>query len=340
MVPCACRLCFVVLSACLTTSSLAVNLRVGVPDGVVSSGRGGISDVGVAQLRIGAGNGTMLFKMRLPVPKKKVMVASFSRSGSTTMLDLIRASTPVLKSFALFEPCHAQDVYNHHVITGPQASGGCPNLFRDITRCDFRRVQKLWGWGNAHSKHRRKFYKPVTAAADCRHAQLQITKTIYMNDLQGHIVPLLNAVPKLQVVHIIRDPRAIYASRLQQTQQGARFRMSDAITQTMCQLLARNWHVSHPRLMKVRFEQWVGQPDPIARQIYHFLGLQFGGEQNAWVQQHFNAPSCGSGGGSFGTCRENSAHVAQKWRTQLGPQDLAMFSTPICQQALSLYGYL
>lgn len=271
--------------------------------------------------------------------RKTVWIASFSRSGSTTMMDMVQASLPTWKQFGIFEPCHAHDTYHNTVFTAPSAVNGCPNLVRDIARCDFSHIQKLWGWGNPHSKHRHPGYAPHLASSDCKAAQLRVYKTIYINDITRHVVPLLKASPGMKVVYIVRDPRAIHASRLRMISQGTNFRVSHDITQEMCHIMVRNSHVKNPRILRVRFEDWVAQPVMVAKRVYGHAGLKFGPKQHQWVASHFNAAECGGANHSFGTCREDSRAVATKWRTQLPPAELAHFATPICQRALKLFRY-
>jgi len=74
---------------------------------------------------------------------KKVAVISFSRSGSTTMMDLVKVSTPSDGLFALFEPCHNGDVYEHRVVGKISAVHGCPKMITDVVHCKFANIQKL-----------------------------------------------------------------------------------------------------------------------------------------------------------------------------------------------------
>lgn len=289
-----------------------------------------------------------LRRIRKPKTVTKVWISSFSRSGSSTMEQLIDLALPASGQnvlslrrslFALFEPCHEGDVYRGKKITKNDLSM-CPSFLHDVKECNFGAVQKLFYWEHPRARHTNVPYSGLQAEIDCKRAAVRVFKTITMNNMARQILPVLKADPTLHVVHLIRDPRAILASRLH-TPTFKHVNDSDIIG--MCSQMRKNARVTHPRLLTVKFEEWVTNPRKLSKEIYQFLGLNFGERQEMWIKGNFNPPPDvfrhSLEAGPFGSCRLNSSGVAFKWKQELNGSQLDLFKADACQDALKLYGY-
>lgn len=287
---------------------------------------------------------------RIIVPKKvtKVWITSFSRSGSSTMEQLVDLALPAsgqnvlsLKRslFALFEPCHEGDVYRGKKVTKDDLSM-CPSFLHDVKECNFGAIQKLFYWDHPRARHTNVQYSGLQAEIDCKRAAVRVFKTITMNNMVKQILPVLKADPSLHIVHLIRDPRAILASRLH-TPTFKHVNNTDILA--MCKQMRKNARIIHPRLFTVKFEDWVTNPFKWSKEVYRFLGLNFGERQEMWIRGNFNPPPDvfrhSLEAGPFGSCRLNSSAVAFKWRQQLNQTQLNLFKVDVCQEALRLYGY-
>lgn len=306
--------------------------------------RGGVAE-NVALSYIAA---DQLRRVRVPKKVKKVWITSFSRSGSSTMEQLVDLALPAsgqnilsLKRsvFALFEPCHEGDIYRGKKITKNDLSM-CPNFLHDVKECNFGAIQKLFYWDHPRARHTNVEYSGLQAEIDCKRAAVRVFKTITMNDMAHQILPVLKADPSLHIVHLIRDPRAIFASRLHTPTYK---HVNDTDIVEVCKQMQSNAPIKHPRLLTVKFEDWVQNPVKWSKEVYRFLGLRFGERQEMWIRGNFNPPPDvfrhSLEAGPFGSCRLNSTAVAFKWKEQLNQTQLDLFKADACQEALKLYGY-
>jgi len=289
-------------------------------------------------------------------PDLVVWVHGFGRSGSSTILSMVRAydeSAPMMAEllqshekvnldismedmrhqhhvFTMFEPCHTGD--------HPQVkdSDECTERLLQLARCDFSSVSVFGGWDNAHTSSHELHYSPETASVLCSSADVVAFKTINtwfagLPKLEEHI-PLLESEPRLRILHVIRDPRGIYGSY--KTQEWGELSL-----EAICDCMGHNLEIVHDRVHKIVFEQLVSDPHKVMKKAYAFLGLPFGEAQKAWIKQNFDASDCGDVT-RYDDCHEDSKAVSEKWRDILSDDEKAFFAKhKSCQTVRKAYEY-
>merc|ERR1712224_444452 len=129
-------------------------------------------------------------------------------------------------------------------------------------------------------------------------------------------VSLLDANDKLQLVHIERDPRSIYAS-----QQAAFYKGKHSTSRLLkiCTMAAENMKISHSRLHKVRFHELVSDPFNAFESLMHKLSLPMTQQQKDFIGQNFDNQNCHET--TYGTCRKTSQQSIRKWEKFLNSDE-------------------
>lgn len=257
-----------------------------------------------------------------------IWVTGFPRSGSSTLLSMVsvmRGSNSGNEAFALFEPCHEGDKVDPDL-----QRQGCKGLLRELSQCHFDRVQDLWGWKDPHSSGKHTPFEPSLASSMCMRSERFTFKTVdYGHDL-NETLDLLESQPDLHIVAAVRDPRGIWASWKTLEPFATLVREGNFYTlEDICRSFAHNAKVSHPRIKRVLFERMVRRPKLVARGVYAFLGEKYGAAQRAWVKANFNSKECPTPPPwqvGFDDCREDSALIANQWRTVLTREDRLRFN--------------
>jgi len=281
-----------------------------------------------------------------------VWVVGWGRSGTTLAMDLLGATAEDV--FTLYEPCHigGSDVYRGQVITAANVQELCPLLLIDVMRCDFSQMQDMRHLKKTHEHNDGKvpeYFDPATMAQRCRSARLRIVKTVHIDEsvmsTQG-VRAVLQAVPRLKVVSVVRDPRAVYSSR---QQCHAAWKASWTGTQRpllnrMCAQLgqASHWPGRFPkRVHTLRYETLVAHAKDESTRVLQFLGLPVSPRVVRWLNTHMGAETCsGEDAQEYGTCRtpEQQQEALTKWRKLLPPADKA-HADLVCARTLRVYAY-
>lgn len=253
------------------------------------------------------------------------------------MMGLVQTAMHVEEIFSIFEPCHSGDRYRGAPLD-PKDLTQSFDMFKEIRRCDFNRVNDLWGWNHPLSLHTGfADYSQHGASEACKAAELRVFKTTQFADLKKYVIPGLENDHNLRVIHIQRDPRGILASRLKA--RGFK-NTTEEYMENVCNVMVANKAVRHKNMLKVRFEKWMNAPEEESRKVFKFLNYEFGDVTKDWILEHFDAPSCpDEEKDEFGLCRTDSAIVTAKWKKELSPEWLTFFETGPCKLALHWYGY-
>lgn len=162
----------------------------------------------------------------------------------------------------------------------------------------------------------------------------------------------------LKILHLVRDPRAILASRMaafsdqfrawkiwNATRRQPRYVDLSQITST-CEDMAASAETGlrrpawlRGRYLLVRYEDLALKPKDKAAEIYRFLGLEMEDRVRAWISKNTN------GNGSspsewnyrYSTSRDSRA-TAESWRLRLG-FDIVRTVQDLCNDTLVLLGY-
>eukprot|EP00927_Polykrikos_kofoidii_P079218 TRINITY_DN759_c0_g2_i1.p1 TRINITY_DN759_c0_g2~~TRINITY_DN759_c0_g2_i1.p1 ORF type:complete len:390 (-),score=44.34 TRINITY_DN759_c0_g2_i1:63-1232(-) len=280
-------------------------------------------------------------------PRQTVWVTGFPRSSTSTVLSMISAGQTEIDdvdggrvTFSLFEPCHDGDEYVENMT--------CADMFLQLSRCNFAGVNNLWGWTDSHTSTQNGShdeYSVDAAAALCGSADTVAFKTVDPYNKQSDFFWLLDEAPELRRIDVIRDPRGIYAS-WKTTEPFKSFVESGFWLNIsgICDTFLENLNVSHDHLYRLVSEKLVQDPEATMRDVYSFLGLEFGERQMTWLHETLNTTECPEQKPTevgFSDCHTNGEDTPQKWRSVLSEEEVASFrETPSCQQIADIYGFV
>jgi len=271
------------------------------------------------------------------IPKKVIWVTGFPRSGSSTLLSMVSTgpeNASLSDTFTLFEPCHIGDQVDQ---TLP-----CRSLIGELAECSFSHITDLWGWYDPHSSGSGMPYDQQKATNMCKNAYRITFKTVDHGHDIAAWTKFLDAHPDVYMVAAVRDPRGIWASwktlePFATKIKGGKFYSLEQV----CATFAANIDVQHPRVQHVLFESMVNHPRDVTRRLYAALGLPFGSSQEKWIESTFNNKNCPpvpEWQVGYDDCREDSASVAQQWRSVLDADELRRFEEDAnCQRVKNHY---
>ncbi|KAI1905439.1 hypothetical protein AGOR_G00016190 [Albula goreensis] len=184
-------------------------------------------------------------------------------------------------------------------------------------------------------------------------------KTVRVPEVDG--LRALSEDPRmdLRIVHLVRDPRGILASRMaafadqfrawkvwNATGRQPRYVDLAQITRT-CRDLAESASLGlrrqpawlRGRYLLVRYEDLARQPEAKAKEIYRFVGLEMDERVLGWISRNTNhsAPSASEGDYKYSTTRDSRA-MAESWRLRLA-YDIVRAVQDLCNDTMSLLGY-
>jgi hypothetical protein len=275
-----------------------------------------------------------------------VWVSGYPRSGSSTLLSMVSATVDDNRAgghtFSLFEPCHDDDKYD-----GWLTNSGCRQLLYDVSHCDFRGVEQLWGWRDPHSTSNftHDFSKDL-ATEMCEDADIVAFKTVDWGHDLKQWKWLLDS-RRMKVLDMVRDPRAIYSSWKRLEPFKTLVETHDFYTlREICFHFAKNLDYQDSRVKRVIFEDLMQNPENVTKDIYEFLGQPFTQDQENWILGAFNAEECPPpkpGMEGFTDCHTASGvdlRGDEHWRGDLTAQELAVFEkSEACQRVAEAYGY-
>lgn len=177
-------------------------------------------------------------------------------------------------------------------------------------------------------------------AEECKNSKYRIIKTIRISmDL---VQSLMDFIPQLKVVHLVRDPRAITNSR---THSG-NMRLSkntEPHSKSLCkemyldlkttQIMTRKYPQS---ITIVIYEALAENPVDAAKYIYKYLNIKFDRKIENWV---YHSAYAKRSNGFFGTQRLNSTVASAHWRFETKIEKVKMIQIH-CKDVMDLLGYV
>ncbi|XP_042891250.1 carbohydrate sulfotransferase 5-like [Penaeus japonicus] len=274
-----------------------------------------------------------------PRPPKAVVLWTGWRSGSTFVGQLLARATNA--TFYSYEPLHKYKVHVLH--RDRNDTRAAVKLLRDVLRCRLLRHQDQVSY-MAHQKwylrentFLNKYCKPSRACSStaivgkvCRMASLHVAKVLRLSLRWAR--PLLEDEDlDVQVIYMVRDPRAVLSSR-------ARVSWCTSSTcgghQTVCSLLEKDLNEAaallqeYPnRFMFVQYEEMCQNMSAALADIMDFLGLPVTNAQKKML--NYEAPSTNSH-----TIAKNSFLQAQLWRNMTSYSDIVVPVQKYCRASL------
>ncbi|XP_049720717.1 carbohydrate sulfotransferase 4 [Elephas maximus indicus] len=192
----------------------------------------------------------------------------------------------------------------------------------------------------------------------CRSYSHVVLKEVRFFNLKS-LYPLLKDLSlNLYIVHLVRDPRAVFSSRERTTlelmadsrivlgEKWNQIKEEDRpyhVMQTICESQQEIFEAIRllpkalqQRYLLVRYEDLVRDPQAQTSRMYDFVGLKFFPWLQTWVQNITQGK--GMGKHAFHTNARNALNVSQAWRWAL-PFKKVTRVQKICSDTMNLLGY-
>ncbi|XP_042303360.1 carbohydrate sulfotransferase 5-like [Sceloporus undulatus] len=313
--------------------------------------------------------------------KNHVLILSTWRSGSTFAGQLFNQHPEV---FYLMEP--AKHIWNSMRWGSPELlQGALRDLLHSVFLCDMEalrpyisypsRVSHLFMWSMSRGLcsppacevfNRSDIVDSKKCEAQCGHAPFEkiseacttynhvAVKTVRLFQLEALFPLLTDPMLHLHIIHLVRDPRAIYASRqivsllpddqfidnsINSTPDTRRIMYKICHSQVEIYLAAlyRMPLALRGRYQLTRYEDLVGDPLGHLAKWYHFTGLTSSPRIQDWVYNITHWPTTSDQTEPL-SIQKNAKLVSQAWRQQLRFQEVQDVQA-ICKEAMEVFGY-
>ena len=174
----------------------------------------------------------------------------------------------------------------------------------------------------------------------CTKSKYRIIKTIRMS--MELVLTLLNFIPHLKVIHLVRDPRAITNSR---THSG-NMRMSretELHSKSLCKEMHSDLNFTQILVAKyptqitiLVYEALAEKPMDAATYIYKYLNMNFDDKIKEWI---YNSTHSEENNGFYGTQRSNSMIASTHWRNETKIAKVKLVQS-CCKEVMDLLGYV
>ncbi|MGH0119728.1 UNVERIFIED_CONTAM: hypothetical protein FKN15_058681 [Acipenser sinensis] len=240
----------------------------------------------------------------------------------------------------------------HHITPSLFRRGSSRSLCEDPVCTPF--VKKTFE--KYHCKNRRCGPLNLTLAAEsCLSKQHRAIKTVRVRQLES-LRPLLeDSRLQMKIIQLVRDPRAILASRMvafsskyenwKKWAVNGEVPIEDEEVQKLkgnCENIRLSAEVGlrqpswlKARYMLVRYEDIARYPMQKAAEMYRFTGIPFTRQVKEWILK--NTQVSKESGGVYST-KKNSSEQFEKWRFRM-PYQLAQVVQKVCGPAMELFGY-
>lgn len=174
----------------------------------------------------------------------------------------------------------------------------------------------------------------------CRHSNVRVLKTIRAG--LEKTLSTLAILPRMSIIHLVRDPRAIISSR---TLMGEYYHRNVMKTgSSLCGDMRRDLRSFknipqkfQGRILQIRYEDISANPVRMAKFIYSYLHLEMPANVAEWVRN--NTHSKADDGKTLGTSRADSRKTASKWRKRISWSTVQRMENG-CQDVLEDLGYV
>lgn len=190
----------------------------------------------------------------------------------------------------------------------------------------------------------------------CKTYNYIVIKEVRLFDLKVLYPLLQDPSLNLKILHLVRDPRAVFQSRLKVTSQlshdsniilkGTKVKKADAsfkVMEKVCKSQAEIYETAlygtlgklHKRYMMVRYEDIVQDPLGKSEEIYTFAKLPFTPKLKNWIHNMTHGKGSGS---SFVITSRNALNTSRAWRTSLPYESIERVQN-ICRDAMTSFRY-
>ncbi|XP_054933979.1 carbohydrate sulfotransferase 1-like [Dermacentor andersoni] len=244
-----------------------------------------------------------------------VLVIAYFRSGSSLVGELL-SSGP--RTFFHFEPLH---IFTRADRIRRGRERHAFQLVDELVRCRMQNVPLYTAW-----LERTQSYVHNTFL-------VKVATWIKRNTGIAHNV---------RVVHVVRDPRGIYASRraldwcANNEECGSPEVLCSHMRQDIEDFRKLTAKLSSSRTVTVRFEDLVGDPYKEAKRLYSHLGLKYGHSVALYLQKHTVATKADMQN-PYST-RRNASTVIDSWKGNLSAKIIGKIES-VCGDVMRKLGY-
>lgn len=185
-----------------------------------------------------------------------------------------------------------------------------------------------------------------------------VLKEVRFFELESLYPLLRDPALDLRILHLVRDPRAVFRSRQQAAaalqrdtnivlgEKTSSADLQKSVMQEICRSHVRIYDTAvrkapdflQGRYKLVRYEDVVRNPLEEVRRVYDFVGLKMTAPLQDWLHQITHGKGKGSRSEAFKITERNASEVSQAWRTTL-TFDKVQQVQEVCRSAMSLLGY-
>lgn len=157
-------------------------------------------------------------------------------------------------------------------------------------------------------------------------------KQVWMGEFTHHI---LEAFPKARVIHLIRDPRGVCASKQKRDAKYPWLFMARQWRKHACFA----WKARHDRVMLIQYEDLVANPEKFARDICAFLEVKF---EASMIEPGQFLDGSGKPWSANSAHRQNlkafDPKLADLWQETLSEREIRWIEA-LCLPEMTLFGY-
>ncbi|KAL5020986.1 hypothetical protein ScPMuIL_000141 [Solemya velum] len=296
-----------------------------------------------------------------------LLILTYMRSGSSFLGDIFREGQ---NTFYVYEPLHGLKTalghnktvtfLNETVLNNLTHEHNAYRVIKDWLTCDLeqldtatlgdvflRRTQSVSEFQKCKGLTRESFnitkrYKTCIPYLKkiCNQNKFRVIKTIRTN--MATAKSLMDCLPNLKIIHLIRDPRAVQNSRLRV---GAfKFKKALNMTRHLCTAISNDLPIGQQinsaykgRYMILRYEDLASKPIDMSRKLYNFLGNKFTYSLEKFI---FNITLAGNEDGcNICSMRKNSREHIDSWRNFF-PLGTVQMIDEECKSFYDTMGYL
>ncbi|XP_060083157.1 carbohydrate sulfotransferase 1-like [Ylistrum balloti] len=297
----------------------------------------------------------------------QVLLVTYLRSGSTFLGEIVQQIDRLMYRFEPLQRYMEPGQYisrnkgfcflsNDSCSPAPKMEyNSLMDVFRKFYKCDLLNLNRNFVKGVSSSFARKCYVEtdPGKCLSDmikyCQ-SSVRITKTIRLS--MDVVQDLMKEFPKLKVIHLLRDPRGMIASRLKTI---THLHFKDAgmptIARAVCDKYNRDIQIGQllkkkypSRFKTVLYEQIAEETLKHSIQIFNFLELTPNSNFKTWLAEHISGDQKSTHppdkrNRAFSTVRANSSATASSWRSRLKFNQVKEIDNE-CSQFYDYSGYL